>query len=141
MIYYAYYNTQGKYVQTGTTLEEVKQSDIPQGCQVYYGPVNIMNQYHDINSNIPVTMPNSPGDNYIFNYTSKSWELDLVQADLAAKYKRDQLLLESDWTDTVSAQIRLGALYDTWQIYRQALRDITNQAGYPANILWPTKPV
>jgi hypothetical protein len=24
--------------------------------------------------------------------------------------------------------------------YRQALRDITGQAGFPTNITWPTKP-
>ena len=27
-----------------------------------------------------------------------------------------------------------------WSAYRTALRDITDQAGFPANITWPTKP-
>lgn len=28
----------------------------------------------------------------------------------------------------------------TWATYRQALRDITAQAGFPYKIIWPTKP-
>ena len=140
MIYYAYYDNQGRYVQSGTAVEEVRESDIPQGCQVYYGEVNIVTQYHDLVNNISVNMPNRPSDDYLFNYTTKQWELDQTQAKITAISKRDQLLLESDWTDTVSAQTRLGTLYDTWQTYRQALRDITDQPQYPTNILWPTKP-
>jgi len=27
-----------------------------------------------------------------------------------------------------------------WAAYRQALRDITDQAGFPTDITWPTKP-
>ena len=50
------------------------------------------------------------------------------------------LLQECDWTDTVSAQVRLGSKYQEWQDYRQSLRDITNQSGYPTEVVWPTKP-
>lgn len=51
------------------------------------------------------------------------------------RQKRNQLLAETDWM----------ALKDTimtvdWLQYRQALRDITNQDGYPDDIIWPTKP-
>lgn len=28
----------------------------------------------------------------------------------------------------------------SWQLYRQALRDITEQAGYPEDIVWPATP-
>ena len=27
-----------------------------------------------------------------------------------------------------------------WQTFRQALRDITTQSGFPTNVTWPTKP-
>jgi hypothetical protein len=27
-----------------------------------------------------------------------------------------------------------------WIVYRQALRDITSQPGFPNNVVWPTKP-
>lgn len=56
------------------------------------------------------------------------------------RIKRNKLLLESDWTDTASAPFRLGdEVYQQWQTYRQALRDITNQAD-PFNIVWPVPP-
>jgi len=55
--------------------------------------------------------------------------------------KRNRLLAESDWTDTLSAKSRLGDdLYNQWQTYRQALRDIPTQSGYPFNVVWPTPP-
>lgn len=54
---------------------------------------------------------------------------------------RNSLLQESDWTDTASAPARLGQeIYNQWQTYRQGLRDVTTQAGYPFNIIWPTPP-
>jgi hypothetical protein len=66
-----------------------------------------------------------------------------VSATEAAKAKaqRNRLLAESDWTDMASAKGRLGdALYDQWQVYRQALRDIPQQIGFPLDIVWPTPP-
>ena len=58
-----------------------------------------------------------------------------------AKTKRKELLLRSDWTDTASAPLRLGeALYTAWQVYRQALRDVPTQPGYPQEVVWPNPP-
>lgn len=63
-----------------------------------------------------------------------------VDPDVVRK-QRDALLAESDWTDMASAPGRLGeTLYAAWQAYRQALRDVTSQAGFPNSITWPTKP-
>lgn len=62
-------------------------------------------------------------------------------ADKKAKEKRQALLQSTDWTDTASAPQRMGeALYGAWQTYRQALRDITKQPGYPLSIDWPAEP-
>ena len=56
------------------------------------------------------------------------------------RIERDKLLLESDWSDTASAQTRLSAeLLAQWAAYRQALRDITKQNN-PFLIVWPSKP-
>ena len=63
-----------------------------------------------------------------------------VLAD-AARAERNQLLVASDWTDTLSAKARLGDVaYAAWQNYRQALRDLPQQTGFPITITWPTKP-
>lgn len=59
---------------------------------------------------------------------------------ITIRRKRDKLLADSDWTDTLSAKGRLGdTLYGAWQSYRQALRDITNRKDLD-NIVFPTKP-
>lgn len=50
--------------------------------------------------------------------------------------KRDLLLAESDWTQVADAPVDQAA----WATYRQALRDIPAQAGFPNTIDWPTQP-
>lgn len=49
--------------------------------------------------------------------------------------ERNKLLVESDWTQLPDASADAAA----WATYRQALRDITEQAN-PFAIIWPTKP-
>jgi len=56
------------------------------------------------------------------------------------RLERGKRLEACDWTDTASARARLGTeVYEAWQTYRQALRDITVQAD-PFNIVWPSAP-
>jgi hypothetical protein len=88
-----------------------------------------------------------PTQYHRFHYTTREWvvtcseqERAISEAGLAAGRRRE-LLQQSDWTDTLSAKNRLGQeLYDQWQTYRQALRDVTAQPGYPFDIIWPTPP-
>jgi hypothetical protein len=51
--------------------------------------------------------------------------------------ERSRLLVESDWTQAKDIPDALSA---KWAPYRQALRDITNQPGFPHEVTWPTKP-
>lgn len=46
-------------------------------------------------------------------------------------------LKSSDWTQLFDVP---QATKDLWAPYRQALRDITAQTGYPNEITWPTPP-
>ena len=57
----------------------------------------------------------------------------------AAEYRvqRNKLLAASDWTQVEDAPVDKAA----WATYRQALRDISAQAGFPATVVWPTQPV
>ncbi len=48
---------------------------------------------------------------------------------------RNVLLAETDWWATSDRTMTAEQTQ-----YRQALRDITDQAGFPADIIWPTKP-
>jgi hypothetical protein len=140
MINYAFYTPTGQYTRTGINMEELQGSDIPEGSSVYYGQVNAYTQYHDTETNMPVDMPVKPGEYYKFDYTTRSWIADAERAARVVLAQRQQLLIDSDWTDTLSAQTRLGTAYAEWQTYRQALRDITLQPGYPTAVEWPTAP-
>jgi hypothetical protein len=50
--------------------------------------------------------------------------------------ERNSRLSECDWTQLADATVDKSA----WSAYRQALRDITKQDGFPWNITWPNKP-
>lgn len=57
----------------------------------------------------------------------------------AVRAQRDDLLAESDWTQVNDAPI--GELeIAAWAQYRQALRDIPEQIGFPDSIEWPISP-
>ena len=58
---------------------------------------------------------------------------------VSAKNKRNKLLAECDWVVTKSLE-QGNSVSDSWKEYRQELRDITQQAGFPNNINWPNKP-
>jgi len=54
----------------------------------------------------------------------------------AVRNSRTQMLKDSDWTQIADSTADKQA----WAAYRQALRDITSQAGFPWTIDWPTQP-
>jgi hypothetical protein len=51
------------------------------------------------------------------------------------RYVRDDLLAETDWWAVADR-----TMTDAEISYRQALRDIPAQEGFPTTITWPTKP-
>ena len=48
------------------------------------------------------------------------------------RQKRNSLLAETDWT--ASSDITMS---DAMKVYRQALRDVPSQSGFPTTINWP----
>lgn len=58
-------------------------------------------------------------------------------AAFQARSKRNQLLKDSDWTQGRDIPDSTAQL---WAAYRQSLRDIPSQPGFPTDIEWPTKP-
>ena len=57
----------------------------------------------------------------------------------AVRADRDQRLAECDWM-VVKAYETNSNVPAVWEIYRQALRDIPAQAGFPWDVTWPEKP-
>ena len=63
--------------------------------------------------------------------------LDVPQlTEEQARFLRDKLLSKTDWW-----AVQDRTMSQEEKDYRQALRDITSQEGFPENIVWPTKPV
>lgn len=57
----------------------------------------------------------------------------------AVRNERNQKLKDSDWTQVLDAPLDSNGK-NSWTVYRQALRDIPSQEGFPWNIVWPTEP-
>lgn len=56
--------------------------------------------------------------------------------EITAKNRRLKALRDSDWTQLADSPADKAA----WATYRQQLRDITVQPGYPLDIVWPQPP-
>jgi len=63
-------------------------------------------------------------------------ELESIVQSANARKRRNKLLSASDWTQVADAPVNKAA----WATYRQELRDISAQAGFPATVVWPTQP-
>lgn len=50
--------------------------------------------------------------------------------------ERDELLLDSDWTQLSDSPVDPLP----WRTYRQELRNVPQQAGFPWTIVWPVAP-
>lgn len=102
---------------------------------------------------VEVVVPAYPVDGYRYllgaPYQADGvWKADWVQQDTPERERamarlsqqvrqdRNHLLAACDWTQTLDAQVDRAA----WASYRQALRDITSQPGFPFSVVWPTPP-
>jgi len=65
--------------------------------------------------------------------------LPLDQAERSIRSRRDSLLQDTDWI-VIKSYERGQNIPAEWELYRQALRDITEQTGFPYEVTWPTKP-
>ena len=61
--------------------------------------------------------------------------LDTTQAE-AMRRQRTEKLANSDWTQVADAPVDKAV----WATYRQALRDVPTQAGFPWTVTWPDAP-
>ena len=64
---------------------------------------------------------------------------DIPMTDEEARAQRDKLLADTDWTQVLDAPID-SATREAYRAYRQALRDIPEQEGFPETITWPELP-
>ena len=79
----------------------------------------------------------------------QTWNISSLSAELIAtklalrehtqRTRRDQELDSCDWVVTMHKELGTE-IPSAWLTYRQALRDLPAQAGFPDSITWPTKP-
>ena len=80
-----------------------------------------------------------------YNYNERKWvdtrteDQKYNDASIPVLAKRNELLYASDWTQIPNNPLTPD-LQTAWANYRQALRDITTQSGYPFTVIWPTPP-
>ena len=95
------------------------------------------------NGAIGVSQP-PPHPKAIWN--GSAWDMTAANAAIRAekaasvREERDRLLAESDWTQLPDAPIT-ASMKTAWATYRQNLRDITAQQGFPDNVVWPVAPM
>ena len=94
------------------------------------------------------TAPPSTTDAQLARWDGSAWVVEDIPAQeqepepepvdpaLEARANRDALLSSSDWTQVADAPVDQAA----WAAYRSLLRDVPQQAGFPTDITWPTKP-
>lgn len=68
--------------------------------------------------------------------TQDELDADAVNQAASVRAQRNQLLTESDWTQLNDSPVDKAG----WATYRQSLRDISAQDGFPWNVVWPAKP-
>ncbi|MGE4191776.1 MAG: tail fiber assembly protein [Pseudodesulfovibrio sp.] len=66
---------------------------------------------------------------------------ELIEADAAmtVRAERDALLTACDWTLLRDAPLSTEQVAE-WAAYRQELRDVPQQAGFPQAVTWPEAP-
>ncbi len=72
----------------------------------------------------------------VVDKTAEEMEETTTSAVRDVKWMRNQKLKDSDWTQLQDAT----ADKEAWALYRQALRDVSKQEGYPWNVTWPKEP-
>ena len=73
------------------------------------------------------------GNEWEVSYTAQNMEQATAESNVRAR--RDSLLQETDWM--ALSDVTMSSEMTT---YRQALRDIPAQSGFPFSVTWPNKP-
>jgi hypothetical protein len=72
----------------------------------------------------------------IIQKTDDEIAADTAQKSFEIRNQRNQRLSACDWTQLADAPVDKAA----WASYRQALRDIPSQVGFPWDVNWPERP-
>ena len=83
---------------------------------------------------IEIRIDCATGEKVVEEAQTRSVDLDILASEI--REKRNHLLAESDWTQLNDCPLSVEMI-GNWRIYRQALRDIPEQEGFPLNVIYP----
>jgi hypothetical protein len=95
-------------------------------------------EYDSLTQYIVRIQPVPANQDYV-EYQIKNIIITDEQLKEYAIFTRNKYLRDSDWTQLSDVPLTTEQV-QSWRVYRQALRDITEQSEYPRTINWPVKP-
>ena len=72
-------------------------------------------------------------------YDSRTSDQINTQTAYQVRAQRDGYLYACDWTQIPNNPLT-PEVQQEWAVYRQALRNVPEQPGFPLNVTWPTPP-
>lgn len=120
--------------------QHIKESDLPSGFVVVHNAKDL--PFAAPGKQIVETSPVLIDGKYFRNYTLVDIddEQKIAEASIKAdeiRKRRNELLAKCDWTQFKDVD---EVISSKWLVYRQALRDITDQPGFPFSVKWPRSP-
>jgi hypothetical protein len=134
MAKYLCFDSDGNCVQEGSCPDGQEHLQRPDLTTVIHEG-NFLNSY--LKNGIVKTCKNPPNEFSKFNVEQEKWVVDIEKTEKHAKNIRNSLLAKSDWTQAKDIPKNIS---EKWLSYRQHLRDVTQQSGFPITIDWGTPP-
>lgn len=100
------------------------------------------NEYYVVDG-VATQLPENPNTSllpYEFDWITHSWQLNESGASAQARSQRDQRLADVDRVNPVWYNSLTAEQQAELATYRQALLDVPQQPGFPAQLEWPAKP-
>jgi hypothetical protein len=140
MIYTTYDPATGKIQATCTSSESV----LPESTDT----VGVIEGSYDARTNRVVNgqiepLPANPSDSsryYEFDYVSGTWQLNSDISQVLSRVTRNKMLADIDRINPVWYASLASEQQTELVAYRQALLDVPQQEGFPAQLEWPAKP-
>ena len=139
---YTIYNTTTGQIVSSAQVQETEppfvsdeQSSIPIFYQGQYF-------YIDTATQQAVRIPRPPADGsvYVFDYATKTYQIDLDATAIQARKSRNLGLGLVDQVNPLWFASLTTEQQQQLQDYRLALLAVPQQQGFPATIAWPTRP-
>lgn len=75
----------------------------------------------------------------IVDASSEEIKQRIKDQEITIRAERDQKLEKCDWVIIKNYENKVD-VQESWLNYRQQLRDVPTQTGFPWNVIWPTQP-